>query len=444
METWSVSWYYWNGRFHRDPAILGRRIFVGDVPKTIIGVAPRAYTGPRVGVRTSIWMPREKDQVTMLGRLKPGITLERAQAEMSVLFRFTQAQRAGRSKDPLVWQTKVEVEPAGAGLARVRDQYGKPLALLMAVVSLLLLLACINMASMLLARSAGRQREMAVRVGVGASRGNLVRQMLTESVILSGAGALFGVLLAYFGTGILVRIMASGRAHERVDIGVEPDLHVLLFTAGIALLTGLLFGLAPAWYAFRSSAASHLRHSGRAGDTWFWRLFGKGLVAAQVALSILLVTAAAVFLGHLERLRNLDLGFRSDHVLLVVLDPARSGYRRELYRYVDRLVRRQRFQGCCGERSGRSEGRQLHCQNPPARAHLYRGVIHAEVVQRCRDAERNARISRHGFRSGEWRAPAKYRQGIGERLYEPRLPELAAGHPGKVRRQGHPYCRTDA
>ena len=123
--------------------------------------------------------------------------------------------------------------------------------------------------------------------------------------------------------------MASSRAFEHIEVEVHPDLNMVLFTAGIALLTGLLFGLAPAWYAFRAQPAMALRQTGRGGDTWFWRLFGKGLVAAQVALSIFLVTAAAVFLNHLARLRNFDLGFRSDHVLLVTLDPSRSGYKPE-------------------------------------------------------------------------------------------------------------------
>ena len=137
------------------------------------------------------------------------------------------------------------------------------------------------------------------------------------------------MVVAYYGVGVLVRIMASSRAFEHIDIEVHPDLNLVLFTAGIALLTGLLFGLAPAWYAFRAEPAMALRQTGRGGDTWFWRWFGKSLVAAQVALSIFLVTAAAVFLNHLSRLRNFDLGFRSDHVLLVTLDPSRSGYKPE-------------------------------------------------------------------------------------------------------------------
>ncbi|MGA3237891.1 MAG: ABC transporter permease [Bryobacteraceae bacterium] len=320
-----VSWSYWDRRLQRDPAILGKRIFYNDAPKIIIGVAPPNYVGPRVGSRTDLWIPAARYDLTMLARLKPGVTIGQAQAEIAVLYQAMQSALRMNLPAP----TRMELLPAGAGLARVRDQYGKPLVLLTAVVALLLLLACINMASMLLARSAGRQRELAVRVGLGAGRGRLVRQMLTESLLLSGAGAAAGVVVAYYGVGVLVRIMASSRAFEHIDIEVHPDRNVVLFTAGIALLTGLLFGLAPAWYAFHAQPAMALRQTGRGGDTWFWRLFGKSLVAAQVALSIFLVTAAAVFLNHLTRLRNFDLGFRSDHVLQVTLDPSRSGYKTE-------------------------------------------------------------------------------------------------------------------
>jgi predicted permease len=323
-----VSWSYWNRQLYRDPAIPGKRIFYNDAPKIIIGVAPRGYVGPRVGSRTDLWIPAQRYGLTMLARLKPGVTIQQAQAEIAVLYQAMLEQSSQRGKNPRA-ASRIELLPAGAGLARVRDQYGKPLVLLTAVVGLLLLLACINMASMLLARAAGRQRELAVRVGLGAGRGRLVRQMLTESLLLSGAGAAAGLVVAYYGVGILVRIMASSRAFEHIEIEIHPDLNLVLFTAGIALLTGFLFGLAPAWYAFRAEPATALRQTGRGGDTWFWRWFGKGLVTAQVALSIFLVTAAAVFLNHLERLRNLDLGFRSDHVLLVNVDPSHSGRQRE-------------------------------------------------------------------------------------------------------------------
>jgi predicted permease len=324
-----VSWEFWNRWFHRDPTVLGKRILVNAKPEIIVGVAPRAYSGPRVGNRTDVWKPYQNDAVRMLGRLKPGVTVRQAEADVNVLYQTWVDQNNLARRNTKLRQRKVEVEPAGAGLARVRDLYGKSLVLLMAVVSFLLLLACINMASLLLARAAGRQKEMSVRIGLGATRGRLVRQMLAESVLLSGVATLVGVLLAYFATGVLVRIMASTQLYQHVEIQVVPDLNLLLFTAGIAVLTGILFGLAPAWYGFRSAPASVMRQTGVAGETWFWRWFGKGLVAAQVALSIFLLTGTAVFLSHLASLRNFNLGFRSDHVLLVSIDPSGSGYRRD-------------------------------------------------------------------------------------------------------------------
>ena len=198
----------------------------------------------------------------------------------------------------------------------------------MAVVALLLLIACANVASLLLARGAARQREMAVRVSLGAGRFRLLRQGLTESLLLAASGGLLGILLAYWGTGALVRIMASGR--ERIELQARPDWVVLLFTAGVALLTGVLFGLAPAWRRVRIALRrSSLRDAGRAGETRLRRLFGKSLVVTQVAFSVVLLSAASLFVRHLSNLEHVDLGFHRDHVLLVELNPASSGYDRE-------------------------------------------------------------------------------------------------------------------
>jgi predicted permease len=367
-----VSWRYWDRSFRRDPSILGKRIFVNGKPKVIVGVGPRNYTGPRVGNRTDVWNPCQKEPVRMLARLKPGVTRRQAEAEINVLYQSWVAQNFASNKK--LRQRKVELEPAGPGLARVRDLYGNSLMLLTGVVVFLLLLACANMASMLLARSAGRQREIAVRVGLGASRGCLVRQMLTESVLLSGAGTWVGVIFAYLATGVLVRIMANTQAHQHVEIQVEPDLNLLLFTTGIAVLTGLLFGLAPGWYAFRSAPASAMRQTAAGGDHWFWWLMGRGLVTAQVALSVLLVTATVIFMSHLSKMRNFDLGFRSDHVLLVTIEPPVGLKPEQLAaRYRELLPRLQAIpgvrsasssgctplEGCgSGSRYVRAEGRQ--------------------------------------------------------------------------------------
>jgi len=329
-----VSWSYWDRHFHRDPGVLGKRIFYNpggasdprtESPKTIIGVAPRNYVGARVGAHTDVWVPGTHFGLIMLARLRPGVTRAEAQAEIDALYQTAPTRRPDPRRP---W--RMELLPAGAGLARLRDQFGKPLVLLLGVVGLLLLLACTNVAGLLLARTAGRQREMAVRVSLGAGRARLMRQMLTESLLLSSAGMAAGIGVAYLLVEALVKILTSGRAFENVTvIDVRPDLHLLLVTGAITLLAGLLFGMAPAWHAFRSAPADAMRHGGARGDTGFWRLAGKVLVIAQVALSIFLATGAAVFAAHLSRLRNFDLGFRSDHVLLMTLDPDRGGYRRD-------------------------------------------------------------------------------------------------------------------
>jgi putative ABC transport system permease protein len=342
-----VSWSYWTNRLHADPAIIGKAIVVNGVSTTVVGVAPQGFFGLQVGMRPNVWLPAAIEPVLqkpsrrmdgtlgigMLGRLRPGVTIEHALAEMRVLDRYRLEDFAKSRSAAFARDFTIELEPAAAGFAALRDRFATSLLVLMAMVALLLLIACTNIASMLLARGAARQHEIAVRVSLGAGRVRLVRHVLAESLLLSAMGGLIGVTLASVGAEALVRIMLSGREFlrlpQRIVIEVQPDLQVLLFTATVAVLTALLFGAAPAWHALISAPASSLRAHSAAGETRSRRLFGKSLVVVQVAFSVVLLSAASLFVHHLSNLRNQDFGFERTSLLLVTLDPSKSGYQRE-------------------------------------------------------------------------------------------------------------------
>ncbi len=327
-----ISWPYWKNQFGLDPGVVGRQIAIQNIPVTIVGVAPKDFFGIIAEYRTQIWisLPIQPPYVSLIGRLKPGVPIERAQAELALLYQQS-IDEATLRRDPNWNKVQFKLERAAAGLSRaippfgrVRDQYSRPLLFLMDVVGLLLLIACTNVATMLLARGAARQREMALRVALGAGRWRLVRQSLAESLLLSATGGLCGVLVAYLGARGLAQIMASGRTPIALD--VRLDVRVMLFLGSASLLTGLLFGLVPALRAMGAAFASSLRTSGSAGETRFGRLFGKGLVVSQVAVAVVLLSAAGLFLRHLSDLRNSNLGFQRDHILLASLNPAHSGY----------------------------------------------------------------------------------------------------------------------
>jgi predicted permease len=335
-----VSWSYWKRQFSLDPAILGKQIFVENVPVTVVGVTQRNFSGLQAEATQDFWLPLALappalrssygGSLWLVGRMKPGVLMEQARAEMAVLYESTLDEQARITNNPYLREMKFEMESAAAGLSRLREEWAKPLLLLMAVVGLLLLLACTNIASLFLARGAARESEMALRISLGAGRFRLIRGGLTESLLLSAAGSVLGVFLAYFGAGALVRIiLAAKRIGPPIEFQVRTDVTVLLFTAAIALLTGLLCGLFPALRALRSAPGSSLRDAGRSGETRHRRLLGKSLVVAQVALSVVLLSAAGLFVGHLSNLEHLDLGFQRDHVLLVTLDPVGSGYEGE-------------------------------------------------------------------------------------------------------------------
>jgi predicted permease len=328
-----VSWSFWKSRFDLNPGIIGKNIVVNDAPVTIIGVAQRGFYGLSHEAQQDIWLPISLGPSSgwgfgLLARLKPGVSIEQARAEMAVLFQtVVNAPDAG----PFVKEMKLRIEPAGDGVVtHVRQMLSTPLTVLMAMVGLLLLLACTNLAGLLLARGASRQHEMAVRVCLGAGRTRLLRQMLAESLLLSLVGCAVGIFLAYFAAHGLIRVFASGRFISGLPVHFEaltnPDAHVLLFTLAIALLTGLLCGAAPAMSASKTEPASALQQASRIGESKSRRLFGKGLVASQVALSLVLMSSAGLFVEYLWHLRNRNLGFERNNLLLVTLDFAHSGY----------------------------------------------------------------------------------------------------------------------
>ena len=328
-----VSWAYWKNRFNLNPAILGAQIKVNGVVTPIVGVTPRAYVGLIPGIMPAVWLPVTRPMgLALIARLKPGIPIEQARAEMDVFHRWRLEQIAETSHDPRWLRSTMDLEPAGAGLSHLTGRFRTPLQALMVIVGLLLLIACTNVASMLLARGEARRQEMAVRVSLGAGRLRLVRQVLTESLLLAVTGGVLGVGLAYFGAAALLRMLTSGRLPpgwpQHLALQIAPDLRVLLFTAGVALATGVLFGLLPAWSAFRSAPIFSLREIGSAAARKSRQGFGHGLVVAQVAVSVVLLSAAGLCLAHVSNLRNRDVGFTRDSVLLVTLDPRGSGYDR--------------------------------------------------------------------------------------------------------------------
>ncbi|MBI1355774.1 MAG: FtsX-like permease family protein [Acidobacteria bacterium] len=343
-----LSWSYWKSRFDLDPDVVGRQITVASAPATVIGVAQRGFFGLQVGEKQDIWIPAAMEpmiqtpsrrtngdlNLALIARLGAGVSIEQAQAEMRVLDRqrVDDLFRTSPNRNPVLEQIRLDLEPAAAGFSRLRDRFQKPLMALMAVVALLLLLACNNIAGMALAKAAAREREMALRVSLGAGRFSLMRQVWTESLLLSALGAAAGFLVAYHGAEALLHIVASGRplpGTSPIQIDLQLDVRVLAFTAAVTVLTGLLFGTVPALRAMRTAPVTSLRTAGKAAETRAGRLFGKGLVAAQVALSVVILTAAGLFAGHLSNLRSVGLGFERNNVLLVTTDPSGSGYSNE-------------------------------------------------------------------------------------------------------------------
>ncbi len=335
-----LSYGYWRRRFGGDPAVVGRPITINSVPFTIAGVAPRDFHGltpdPRMDLLLPIGTKPQVDDAAISSKeQKPddmaGITFARlgdtvppaaAAAELSVLLR-----QATTSSDAALQNRAVTLTPASRGMSGIRGQFSEPLRILMVVVALVMLIACANIANLLLARGSAREREIAIRMSLGSSRWRLIRQLLTESLLLALCGALAGIPVAMWArAGIVYLALKSDTADS---LPLEWNFRLIAFTVAMAVVTGLLFGIAPALRATGLRYTETLRGGLRGGRTGrgLGRIpLGRILVAGQVALSLALVVGAALFLSTFRNLDRTNVGYDRDHSLLLTVDPSLAGY----------------------------------------------------------------------------------------------------------------------
>jgi predicted permease len=324
-----ISYNYWTRRFGRDPEVIGKVARLGNDPVTIIGVTEPGFYGLVPGQEMDISLPimaagaetlalKDYWWFNAVGRLKPGVPVEKARADLDTIFQSYMDETVYGAEARREIFTRIDLRPASKGMNGLRRQFSQPLQALMAIVALTLLIACANVANLLLARAAARRKEFAVRLAIGASRFRLMRQMLTESLLLVSMGGLMGLLFARWGSAFLAGFFATGRGRIFVDLPL--DYRVLLFTGGVALLTGLIFGLAPALQATRIDPNPALKENAATIARSRSR-FGKSLVVAQVALSLLLLVGAGLFVRTLRNLKSFDAGFQTEGVLTMKVNP---------------------------------------------------------------------------------------------------------------------------
>ncbi len=323
-----ISDGFWTRRFGRDPAVLGKSVQVGTQWVTIVGVTPPGFFGLQVGTPLDITLPmmlveqglqsKQSWWLSVIGRLAPGATAEQARADLEALWDGYLTE-VGMTRDKRGYFSGIALVPAARGANELRSSYAEPLMIVMAIVGVVLLIGCANVANLLLARATARQNEMAVRLAIGASRGRLIRQLLTEGVVLVSLGAGAGLLFARWGASFLVAVLAGPA--ERVVLEPHFDLRVLGFTAGVSVATALLFSLAPALRATRVDAAK----PAAAGGTATHNRLGRALVVVQVTLSVLLLCGAALFLRTLHNLNNVSSGFDRDGVLTMEVEATVPG-----------------------------------------------------------------------------------------------------------------------
>jgi predicted permease len=337
-----MSYEAWKRDYASDPSVVGSTFWVNTKAVTVVGIAPMGFYGDRLmSTPPDFYLTIEampvlaaapyvhdpkSDWLYMIGRVKPGVAMAPLQDKLNALLKQIYAEHkfSKSARDQaLLAKTHLTLVPGGAGVQSMQEEYRSHLHLLMWIAGLVLLIACANIANLMLVRGMGRRAEMSVRTALGAGRGRIVRQLLTESVLLACLGGLAGLALAYAGTRMLLMMAFPG--DQNVPINASPSLEVIGFAFGLSLMTGVLFGVAPAWIAARANPADVLRSSSRTTATGA-SLLQRGLVVLQAALSLVLLVGAGLFSQSLNKLEGTDLKLDARNRYIVHINPQAAGY----------------------------------------------------------------------------------------------------------------------
>jgi predicted permease len=336
-----LSYDFWRQRYGKNRDIIGKAIVIGGSPFTVIGVTPAGFGGTEIGFSVDVTVPvteqpgrdatsrRPLFLQTAVGRLREGVTLAQARAQLEAIWPAIRADKIPTYYSPqqralaLTFRLRVLPYPRN-GESYLRDRFSKPLYVIVAIAALILLIACVNLASMLFARASARQQETAIRAALGAGHWRLMRQLLTESLLLCVCGAALGLALAYRASELLVAFWQHIPFNPVTVLNASPDLRVLAFELAVTLATAILFGLGPAWYASHRPPAGTMQEALRGSGRRFRRL-SKLLIAAQVALSFVLVATGSLLVHSFQKLRTFDPGFQYRHVAFLQLEPRWGG-----------------------------------------------------------------------------------------------------------------------
>ena len=337
-----ISHRYWEQELNSDPATVGKSFIINGTNFTIVGITPPEFFGERVRRPPDFWLPLsfhpqielrksflENDQaywLMIMGRLRPVVTMDQAQASVNLGLRQFLTEHAGsqltEERQKGIQNTYIGLIEGKGGISGLRAFYSKPLHMLMAIVGMVLLIACANVGSLLLSRAAARKAEISLRMALGATRWRIIRQLLTESMLLAIVGGVCGVLLAQWGVFVLVGLVA-----KTTPLDTAPDAGVLAFTAGVSVIAGLLFGLIPSIQASRTNLSAAIKERSRTRSGFMRFSLSSLMVVMQVGLSMVLLTGAGLFGRSLVKLQNEDVGFDRNNMLLLGIDPRLAGYK---------------------------------------------------------------------------------------------------------------------